>query len=206
MNVNGKPVMMTPVGLDAPNCNGAPSLYGRVTAFPAPMAPCWSLIGRIGSTGKVFGVGALRVISTPVAGRLFLGVNDSDPAGNSGFWNVSLSVVPGVAPPPGAAEPPPAATVSLTAIQPNTINGKKSQKYTISGVGLTAKTVISLNNLRVYIGSKSGVADYYPAEAAKDGTWIKIYIGPLPQKLSTVRIVARPNGSTSAFLDVPVKR
>ena len=204
--------MMTPLGLDAPNCNGAPGLYGRDAAFPAPLAPCWSLIGRIGSTGKIFAVGTLRIISSPVAGPLLLGVNDSSPAGNSGFWNVSLSVIPGTGVPgagvPSAESTPPAqvSTVRLTGIQPGTINAKKSQKYTITGAGLTAKTVVSLDNLRVYIGTKSGVADYYPAEVAKDGSWIKIYIGPLPLNLSKVRIIARASGSAAASLEVPVKR
>jgi hypothetical protein len=185
-----------------------------VAAFPAPPAPCWSLIGRIGTAGRIFSVGTQRIVTAPIAGKLYLGVNDSNPAGNSGSWNVAVTIVPKgsvlTSSVPAVPLPTSPAPVSqaflLTGIRPAVITASRALAYTISGRGLTAQTVVSLENLRAYIGSRAGVADFLPAAVARDGSWARIFIGPLPPNVGSVRIVCRQAGFAPVFLNVPVRQ
>jgi len=52
---------------------------------------CHSLIGRIGSAGTLFQLGSSRQFRAPVAGRLYLGVNDNFFPDNSGNWTAAIS-------------------------------------------------------------------------------------------------------------------
>ncbi len=53
--------------------------------FPAPQLPCWSLIARI-ANGPPIEIGSSRLVTVSSSGELYLGVNDDNPAGNSGTW------------------------------------------------------------------------------------------------------------------------
>lgn len=61
---------------------------------PDPNAGCWSLIGRIGTTGTMFSVGYVADFIATTAGRLFLGVNDDITmfGDNSGAWTAIVNV------------------------------------------------------------------------------------------------------------------
>ena len=58
-------------------------------AFPAPDAPCFSLIARIGN-GAPFEVGT-SVLLTPGDGVLYLGIND-DSFANAGSWTARIKL------------------------------------------------------------------------------------------------------------------
>jgi hypothetical protein len=82
-----------PPGGFPPNCAAASAIYGRfLLPFPAPQLPCWSLLGRVGTGGIIFGVGTNTVLQAQTAGELYLGVNDNNLSDNSGSWTVTLSV------------------------------------------------------------------------------------------------------------------
>ena len=50
-----------------------------------------ALIGRIGQNGQPFGIGNLNSVVMPEAGMLFLGINDSNVADNSGEFRVQIT-------------------------------------------------------------------------------------------------------------------
>jgi len=58
--------------------------------FPAPDAPCFSLIARIGN-GAPFEVGT-SVLVTADAGILYLGINDDSFSANSGSWTANIKL------------------------------------------------------------------------------------------------------------------
>jgi hypothetical protein len=65
---------------------------GRVhVGFPVPLAPCLSLIGKIGADGAPFEVGSAMTLIAPATGELFLGVNDGNLGDNSGGWIATVS-------------------------------------------------------------------------------------------------------------------
>jgi TPR repeat protein/serine/threonine protein kinase len=79
----------------SPDCATAATSYGRDSvSYPAPQLPCWSLIGRIGTNGPIFEVGAKRVFNAGAPGRLFFGINDNKVQGNSGIWTALVVVQP----------------------------------------------------------------------------------------------------------------
>lgn len=49
-----------------------------------------SLLGRVGAAGVPFYCGTSKVFRSPIAGRLYLGPNDTTPDDNSGFWDVKI--------------------------------------------------------------------------------------------------------------------
>lgn len=59
--------------------------------FTAPGLPCWSLIGKIGTTGAPFEVGSELKFSAPASGELYLGVNDNYYPDNSGTWKSTIT-------------------------------------------------------------------------------------------------------------------
>lgn len=59
--------------------------------FVARDLRCHSLIGRIGSAGAFFQLGSSTQFRAPVAGRLYLGVNDNFFPDNSGSWTAVIS-------------------------------------------------------------------------------------------------------------------
>jgi len=204
VNENGRAARMSPDGLTSGDCVVNPVTYGRDSAFPAPHAPCWSLIGRIGIKGGIFKVGARTVILAPSHGDLMLGVNDSDVAGNSGAWAVSATVTKGSGTPPK----PGVDQLTLTSIDPSAISEKGTHKYTVQGIGLTKETTITLSvPSPAFAGSKSRLQDSRPADVSAGGTRITvyIYIGAQPGK-SSIRVAARSASTATAFLDVPIKR
>ena len=76
-----------------PDCSRARQLFGQpVAAVPAPQLNCWSLIGRVVPGGAIFAVGVQGTVPAGSAGRLFLGVNDDDYTGNSGYWTAVVTV------------------------------------------------------------------------------------------------------------------
>jgi hypothetical protein len=58
--------------------------------FIAPQLPCWSLLGRIGTTGNIFEVGADKHFKATSTGELYLGVNDNFFGDNSGNWHATV--------------------------------------------------------------------------------------------------------------------
>ena len=86
---------MSPAGF-TPNCSAA-TVYGQFyLPFPAPQFPCWSLIGRIGTNGALFEVGASTTFQAQTAGELYLGINDNNLGDNSGIWTVAIGVGSGL--------------------------------------------------------------------------------------------------------------
>jgi hypothetical protein len=59
--------------------------------FTAPGLSCWSLIGRIGSSGVIFQVGKSLTLASPVSGELFLGANDNYYPDNSGAYSATIT-------------------------------------------------------------------------------------------------------------------
>jgi hypothetical protein len=68
-----------------------------VHAYALPSSPHGELIGRVGSgaTAKLFEVGTSASYVAPVAGRLFLGMNQTarDAAGTTGLFQVKIELV-----------------------------------------------------------------------------------------------------------------
>jgi hypothetical protein len=60
--------------------------------FTAPNLNCWSLIGKIGSSGTPFEVGTSLQTTASTGGELFLGVNDNDFGDNSGSWTATITL------------------------------------------------------------------------------------------------------------------
>jgi hypothetical protein len=58
--------------------------------FPAPGVACYSMIARIGS-GPAFPIGAKSSFTSPVAGELFLGINQDEPSVDSGSWTAKIT-------------------------------------------------------------------------------------------------------------------
>jgi TPR repeat protein len=202
VNVNRIVRKMSPAGLASADCNTVPRIYGRIDNFLAPQFPCWAMLGRVGSSGTIFLAGAKSWTESPSGGRLYLGINDGNPAGNSGAWSVTLAIKANAVPAAKSSAP----SLTLTGIQPGTIRESKVQKYKLTGSGLTADTRITLN-VRALIGSKPRAEDFRAAKTAEDGTWIEIYIGigALPN-IKSVRITASKAGSAAGSLDVPAKK
>jgi serine/threonine protein kinase len=100
----------------------------------------------------------------------------------------------------GAAEP-----VALTGMQPQFIAERQMRQYRLIGSGLSLRTTIYLD-VPGFVGSRQDrPANYRPAEAASDGTWLKVFFLIERQPPGKrIRISVRNNGSREAFLDVPV--
>lgn len=54
-------------------------------------ANCYSMLFRIGNSGKPFPTGKKITFASPVAGELFLGVNDQFFGDNSGAWKAKIT-------------------------------------------------------------------------------------------------------------------
>ncbi|MGD0207442.1 MAG: hypothetical protein ABSC89_07550 [Verrucomicrobiota bacterium] len=73
---------------------GRPELTGTTRpggALVAPGLAPWSLVGRIGSSGKPFEIGTSKTFTASDSGRLYLSVNDNWFPDNSGSWNVTVT-------------------------------------------------------------------------------------------------------------------
>jgi hypothetical protein len=62
----------------------------RAPGAPLPTAIAGALIGRIGTTGKPFGIGNVTSLQMPETGQLFLGINDDNLADNKGEFRVEI--------------------------------------------------------------------------------------------------------------------
>ena len=63
----------------------------EVTSFLAPGLNCWSLVGRIGTTGVIFPVGASLTMPAPYSGELYLAFNDDYYPNNSGDFVATIT-------------------------------------------------------------------------------------------------------------------
>jgi hypothetical protein len=78
----------------APGAASSPDGFGGDTAargtYPVAAMPAGGLIARVGN-GAAFPIGSNnQQITMPAAGRLYLGINDSNFGDNSGFYSVSV--------------------------------------------------------------------------------------------------------------------
>jgi hypothetical protein len=76
----------TPAGLPWSNCATRPA-----PAYTAPGLACWSLIGKIGSSGTPFEVGTAAQINDSVSGELYLGINDNVYHDDTGDWTATIT-------------------------------------------------------------------------------------------------------------------
>ena len=61
-------------------------------SYPEPTLPGGALIGRVGTSGRPFGIGTQsQPLPMPAAGRLYLGVNDNELNDNNGAFNVVVA-------------------------------------------------------------------------------------------------------------------
>jgi hypothetical protein len=63
----------------------------KVTSFLAPGLNCWSLVGRIGTTGVIFPVGTSLTMPAPYSGELYLAFNDDYYPNNSGDFAAMIT-------------------------------------------------------------------------------------------------------------------
>jgi hypothetical protein len=100
-----------------------------------------------------------------------------------------------------------ARSLTITGMQPPFIVERRMQQYTVFGSGLSLRSTIRLD-VPGFVGSRQDkMANYRPAEAASDGTWMKVFIyidRQAPGK--AVRLSAQNPGSREAYLEVPVRR
>jgi hypothetical protein len=59
--------------------------------FVEPGLNCWSMVFRIGTSGVAFPTGGKITFVSPVAGELYLGVNDNFYPDNSGSWTAKIT-------------------------------------------------------------------------------------------------------------------
>jgi hypothetical protein len=72
---------------------GNPATLGRNNVPGAEDMNHSALIGKIGETGEVFLVGRERQLTVATAGRLHLGVNDTDAINNEGTFVANVTVI-----------------------------------------------------------------------------------------------------------------
>jgi hypothetical protein len=65
----------------------------EVPSFLAPGLNCWSLVGRIGTTGPIFFVGTSLTMPAPYSGELYLAFNDDYYPNNSGDFIATITAL-----------------------------------------------------------------------------------------------------------------
>jgi hypothetical protein len=86
-----------PNGYRFPRSNGTHTCgYDQYHPYEAPsyLAPglaCWSLVGRIGTTGAIFFVGTSLKMPAPYSGELYLAFNDDYYPNNSGDFVATIT-------------------------------------------------------------------------------------------------------------------
>jgi hypothetical protein len=84
--------LVGPAGYAFTNSVCAGNQYGDSTGFTVTGLHCYSLIGRIGSTGVIFYVGPSGFsLTSPVAGELYLGFNDDLYTDNTGSFSATVT-------------------------------------------------------------------------------------------------------------------
>jgi hypothetical protein len=80
--------------LDYETPDGSPIVTTGDPQFPMPfVAPGfvpWSLVGKMGTNGQPFQAGSRCTVIAPIAGELYLSVNDDNFTDNSGSWLVTI--------------------------------------------------------------------------------------------------------------------
>lgn len=74
--------------------DGSANLAYTIYSVSKPVRPA-ALIGKIGADGAPFRIGSAATIVAPVAGRLYLGVNDNVPGDNARAYRVTIAITPG---------------------------------------------------------------------------------------------------------------
>ncbi len=63
------------------------------SAFPCPEATAYSVVAKVGETGKCFEVGLTKTFTPDLPGYLYLAVNDDAPSDNSGKFDVETIII-----------------------------------------------------------------------------------------------------------------
>lgn len=72
--------------------NSGGSFEHRSDKYPVPSLGVGALIGKVGTNGTPFAIGANNnAIAMPASGRLYLGVNDDNVSDNSGSFSVTIA-------------------------------------------------------------------------------------------------------------------
>jgi hypothetical protein len=85
-NKTSTPCASSPNGLPWTVCANDPP-----AAFTAPGLACWSLIGRITTSGAPFQLGTSKTFVASASGEFFVGVNDNYYPDNTGEWTVTIA-------------------------------------------------------------------------------------------------------------------
>jgi hypothetical protein len=72
-------------------CGGDQYDYEVSAPFPAPGVNCGSMLFEIGSSGVPFPTRTGITFHAPVAGELYLGVNDNNVSDNTGSWTATIT-------------------------------------------------------------------------------------------------------------------
>ncbi len=84
---------------EGPNGSGV-ACYQNGNTYAVPFIagdlPCHSLLGRIGTSGRIFEIGAERQFRAGGSGRLYLGINDNFFPDNSGNWTAEVVIDAGL--------------------------------------------------------------------------------------------------------------
>ena len=87
--IGGVPDSGSPAGSPWPACVPPTEMFSYGPLVQNGL-PCWSLIGKFGTTGQPFEVGTDSTITSP-GGELYLSVNDNYFADNSGSWSAHIA-------------------------------------------------------------------------------------------------------------------
>jgi hypothetical protein len=88
LNITGQ-IQLSNDANDVAQASGALS-QRLAPGAPLPQVLAGALIGRIGTTGKPFGIGNVTSLQMPETGQLFLGINDDNLADNKGEFRVEI--------------------------------------------------------------------------------------------------------------------
>jgi hypothetical protein len=122
------------------------------------LAP-WSLVGRIGSSGKPFEIGTSTTFTASDSGRLYLSVNDNYFGDNSGSWNVTVTGgTSSSQPTQDSSKPVPPSSGLSNPFQSTDWKSSDSS----SGMSLETKTipdasVVGLVDISVFVANNSGL-------------------------------------------------
>lgn len=74
--------------------NATAADQGKRFPFVAPELVPWSLVAKIGPSGRPFSVGTATTVTAPISGELYLSVNDNVFGDNKGSWSISVQLTP----------------------------------------------------------------------------------------------------------------
>jgi hypothetical protein len=73
------------------NCGEIAYEASATEPFTAPGVNCYALLFRVGTSGVPFPTGAKITFTSPVAGELYLGMNDTHFNDNVGHWTATIT-------------------------------------------------------------------------------------------------------------------